>query len=78
MSHSLAGSVMQNWINKHQGAANRYKNWNILGQVLLSTVIDRKYISILEDGKSKIDFNHPILTVSGEMDGIMRLSRVAE
>jgi hypothetical protein len=72
----MGGSVIQDWVNKQQNS--KYKQWNIIGLSLMGSTIERKFISIQDDGTSKIDFSMPVLTVSGELDGLMRISRVAE
>jgi hypothetical protein len=63
-------------VNKNQNS--KYKQWNIIGLALMGSAIERKFISIQEDGTSKVDFSMPIFTLSGELDGLMRISRVAE
>jgi hypothetical protein len=38
----------------------------------------RNSVHIQKDGSSKLDFDIPTMTISGELDGLMRVSRVAE
>ena len=76
MGHSFGGSVGQKFVNKWQEIG--YKQWKIVGQVLMGSAIDRTYVSIEKDGTSKIDFLNPVFTITGELDGLMRMSRVAE
>ena len=44
----------------------------------MGSAIGRQYVEIQDDGESRIEFDHPILSVNGELDGVMRISRVAE
>ena len=44
----------------------------------MGSAVERKYIQIQDDGSSVVDFNDPILSINGEIDGLMRQSRVAE
>lgn len=52
--------------------------------MLIGSAIDRKYISLVSDnssseqGMSQIDLNSKVLTITGEIDGLMRISRIAE
>ena len=53
--------------------------WKIIGQILHGQVIQRQYVSLDQTtGSSLIDFNVPSLTLAGDMDGLMRVTRVAE
>jgi len=76
IGHSAGGSVIQKFVHKHQD--NGFNGWNIVGQVLMGSAVERKYISINEDGSSNVDFRAPIFSLNGELDGIMRQSRQAE
>jgi hypothetical protein len=76
MGHGFGGSVAQKFVNSNQESG--YEQWNIVGQILMGSAIERNFISIQEDGASKIDFLKPILSVSGDLDGLMRISRAAE
>jgi len=44
----------------------------------MGSAVERQYIQIQEDGTSKVDFKAPIFSINGELDGLMRQSRVAE
>ena len=44
----------------------------------MGSVLDRKKISINEDGTSAVDYTIPTLEIAGTRDGISRLSRTAE
>lgn len=44
----------------------------------MGSALMRKYVSIEENGKSKIDFPVKVLTIGGTKDGLFRVSRMAE
>jgi predicted esterase len=75
MGHSAGGSVAQKWVHKNQDG---FEQWSIVGQILMGSAVERQYIQIQEDGTSKVDFKAPIFSINGELDGLMRQSRVAE
>ena len=79
MGHAWGGNCVQKIIhdNADLGA------WNIESAVLLSSVVRRDYVSLAKDGdeqgRSMIALSDKkILQLSGELDGLMRVSRVAE
>ena len=69
MGHSAGGSVAQKWVNKHNDG---FQQWSIIGQILMGSAVERKYIKIQDDGTSIVDFKAPIISINGELDGLMR------
>ena len=74
-SHSQYSAAVQKWLIQHQPS---FDSMNIDGQVLIGAAPIRDAVHINKDGTSKLDFNIPTLSISGELDGLMRVSRVAE
>lgn len=48
------------------------------GQILMGSVLERKHRSINDDGTTAFDYDVPTLTLSGEKDGLMRVTRGVE
>eukprot|EP00352_Strombidinopsis_acuminata_P005277 CAMPEP_0176372020 /NCGR_PEP_ID=MMETSP0126-20121128/25105_1 /TAXON_ID=141414 ORGANISM="Strombidinopsis acuminatum, Strain SPMC142" /NCGR_SAMPLE_ID=MMETSP0126 /ASSEMBLY_ACC=CAM_ASM_000229 /LENGTH=441 /DNA_ID=CAMNT_0017731709 /DNA_START=295 /DNA_END=1623 /DNA_ORIENTATION=+ len=71
-AHSLGG-VMAQYYNNEKDTDYTFK-----GQVLMGSVLQRKYRSIQDDGTTLFDFTTPTLTLGGTKDGLMRITRVAE
>lgn len=65
--HSLGGAVLQNWVNKS------YTNRTIDGQILMGSFLTRVYKT-----DYKFSYAVPTLTIGGELDGLSRVSRIAE
>jgi len=53
-------------------------NSGFKGLILMANALMRKYVSIDENGKSKIDYPVDVLTIGGTTDGLFRVSRMAE
>mmetsp|Transcript_5600 Transcript_5600/g.9632 ORF Transcript_5600/g.9632 Transcript_5600/m.9632 type:complete len:148 (+) Transcript_5600:354-797(+) len=73
--HSFGGSVAQKFVSAHQ---DTYQNWEIQGQILLSSAINREYYEIKDDGSTQLHFSKPISVIGGNLDGLMRITRIAE
>mmetsp|Transcript_16752 Transcript_16752/g.11888 ORF Transcript_16752/g.11888 Transcript_16752/m.11888 type:complete len:107 (+) Transcript_16752:265-585(+) len=71
-AHSLGG-VMAQWYNAQESPEYKFK-----GQILMGSVLQRKYRSIQSDGTTLFDFPVSTLTIGGTKDGLMRITRVAE
>mmetsp|Transcript_18746 Transcript_18746/g.28784 ORF Transcript_18746/g.28784 Transcript_18746/m.28784 type:complete len:118 (+) Transcript_18746:189-542(+) len=69
VGHSLGGVIAQNYIASNPDASK--------AMILLGSTIYKKYLSINEDGSSKLEIQTPTLTLAGEKDGLMRISRGA-
>lgn len=54
------------------------KNETFVGLILMGSVLNRKHRSINIDGKTHVDFDINTLTLSGEKDGLMRVTRGVE
>jgi len=54
------------------------KSSQISGMILTGSVLLRNTRSIQNDGTTKFDFDVPTLTLNGELDGLLRISRGAE
>jgi hypothetical protein len=65
--HSLGGAVLQNWVNK------TYTNRTIDGQILMGSFLTRVFKT-----DYKFSYAVPTLTIGGELDGLSRVSRIAE
>jgi hypothetical protein len=63
--HSLGGAMIQMWANEHASEVD--------GQILLGSFLTRTW-------KNKYAFNYtiPTLTIGGELDGLARVTRMAE
>lgn len=68
--HSLGGVMAQNYANKNSDV--------IKGLILMGSVLERGTHEINENGETHFTFKVPTLTMAGEKDGLMRISRVAE
>jgi hypothetical protein len=69
-AHSLGGVMSQIYA---KGKSNK-----ISGMILTGSVLLRNTRSIQKDGTTKFDFDVPTLTLNGELDGLLRISRGAE
>ena len=69
MAHSLGGVMSQIYLKKNSA---------FKALVLLGSGILRSSRSIDQDGKTRIDFLTPTLTIGGTKDGLFRITRVAE
>ena len=49
-----------------------------LGVVLHGGFIQRKYITLLDDGRHQVNLALPVATIAGELDGLSRVTRMAE
>lgn len=79
VGHSWGGHAIQNFLNKYQDG--HFNDWAIKGAVMMASSIQRKYVTIQKNGKSKIELgntNVPIMLLGAELDGLNRLSRFAE
>ena len=65
--HSLGGATLQMWVNES------YSSSSIDGQILMGSFITRVY-------KNDYIFSYPVptLTIGGELDGLARVTRIAE
>jgi hypothetical protein len=43
----------------------------------MGSYLEEKLFEILEDGKHKLNFKIPTLSLAGELDGICRITRLA-
>mmetsp|Transcript_16542 Transcript_16542/g.28121 ORF Transcript_16542/g.28121 Transcript_16542/m.28121 type:complete len:118 (-) Transcript_16542:965-1318(-) len=50
----------------------------VKGQILMGSVLLRDKRSIGDDGKTHFDYPVPTLTLAGEKDGLLRLTRAVE
>ena len=69
-AHSLGGVMAQIYA--------KGKSSQISGMILTGSVLLRNTRSIQKDGTTKFDFDVPTLTLNGELDGLLRISRGAE
>lgn len=69
-AHSLGGVMAQDYVN---GKSDQFS-----GLTLMGSVIERKHRAINDDGTTKFNFDVPTLTLSGEKDGLMRVTRGIE
>ena len=69
-AHSLGGVMSQIY--------TKGKNDWIKGQILMGSVLLRDKRKINEDGETQFDYDVPTLTLNGELDGLLRISRGAE
>ena len=69
-SHSLGGVMAQEYA--------KGKKDQVSGLILTGSVLLRKTRSIQKDGSTKFDYDVPTLTLNGELDGLLRISRGAE
>ena len=69
-AHSLGGVMAQKYAN---GKSNFIK-----GQILMGAVLLRDTRHITEKGETTFDYEIPTLTLNGELDGLLRISRSAE
>jgi len=68
--HSLGATVLQRYL---------YGQQNVIGQIQMGSSLMRTYMSNLnKDGSSKMDYTVPTLTLNGCLDGLYRVTRVAE
>lgn len=79
MGHAWGGNCIQKIVHDNADLGG----WNVDSLVLLSSVVKRDYVQIIQDGdeqgKSQISLgDKKVLQLSGELDGLMRVSRVAE
>ena len=70
VAHSLGGVMAQKYA--------KGKNKEINGLILTSSVLLRNTRSITNEGRTKFNFDVPTLTLTGELDGLLRVSRGAE
>lgn len=68
--HSLGGVFSQQYANSNPD--------QIKGLILMGATIARTSHEINDDGTTHFNFAVPTLTMGGEKDGLMRISRVAE
>lgn len=69
--HSLGGAMLLDYVTNHAS--------NATGMVLLGSFITRNYkTGTTKEGRPIIEFSVPSLTIGGEMDGLLRLTRVVE
>jgi len=54
------------------------KSDQFAGQILTGSVLNRKHRSLNDDGTTHFDYDIPTLTLSGEKDGLMRVTRGVE
>uniref|UniRef100_A0A7M5V257 Alpha/beta hydrolase n=1 Tax=Clytia hemisphaerica TaxID=252671 RepID=A0A7M5V257_9CNID len=69
-AHSLGGVMTQIYA---KGKSNFVK-----GQILMGAVLLRNTRRITGSGQTKFDYDVPTLTLNGELDGLLRVSRSAE
>lgn len=70
-AHSLSGVFSQDYAKKNKDIVE--------GAILMGSVLLRNQREIQEDGKTSFkDFDVPVLTLAGEKDGLLRISRAAE
>lgn len=65
--HSLGGVMSQ-----------KYDTNEIMGHILEGSVLLRGTRKVQANGLTKFNVNKPVLTLCGELDGLMRVSRCAE
>lgn len=68
-AHSLGGVMAQTY-NTDGG--------NVKGQILMGSVLLRNARNITDDGSTKFSYKTPTLTLLGEKDGLLRITRGAE
>eukprot|EP00347_Sterkiella_histriomuscorum_P010783 403374937 len=68
--HSLGGVMAQNFAPSHSNA--------IKGLILEGSVLLRGTRKVQTNGFTKFNFNVPTLTLCGELDGLLRITRCAE
>ena len=72
--HSLGGAMMPDYVVDH-GLADG----NCKGQVLMASFLTRKWkTGATAAGTPQYEFPVPTLTVGGEVDGLCRVTRIAE
>jgi len=69
-SHSLGGIFLADYLKKNPEKA--------MAGVLMGSFLERKRFNITTEGLFQLDMPVPILTISGEMDGVARIFRIAE
>jgi len=69
-AHSLGGVMAQDYVKGKSDTFN--------GLILTGSVLERKHRSLNDDGTTHFDFDIPTLTLSGEKDGLMRVTRGVE
>ena len=69
-AHSLGGVMTQLYA--------KGKSDFIKGQILMAAVLLRNTRHITNEGKTSFDYDIPTLTLNGELDGLMRITRSAE
>jgi pimeloyl-ACP methyl ester carboxylesterase len=69
--HSLGGAMVQDYVHDHAADA--------AGLILNGAFLARTYKSaVTPEGRPQFTFPMPVLTIGGELDGLCRLSRIAE
>lgn len=69
--HSLGGAMMPKYVQQNAPDAD--------GMVLLGSFITRDFKTAhAADGRPQFDFPVPTLTIGGELDGLCRITRIAE
>ena len=69
-AHSFGGAMAQKYA--------KGKSHFIKGQILMGAVLLRNTRHITEKGETSFDYEIPTLTLNGELDGLLRISRSAE
>lgn len=70
-AHSLSGVFMQDFARDNSDLVE--------GSILMGSVLLRNQREINDDGKTNMKkFKNPVLTLTGEKDGLLRSSRASE
>ena len=69
-AHSLGGVMAQDYIKSNPDL--------IKGSILMGSVLLRGKRNITDSGETHFDYKTPTLTLLGEKDGLLRISRGAE
>jgi len=75
--HSLGGATVQGFTGQYQyNYTSIYPDWVFAGQMLNAAVITRKWRD--NDTQLVVNYTIPTLTLGGELDGNMRVSRIIQ
>jgi len=69
-AHSLGGIMTGLYLEKNPV--------NAIGAIFMGSFLERKRFELTEEGLHKLNFNTPVLTIAGELDGLARIVRMAE
>lgn len=69
-AHSLGGIMTSLYLEKNPV--------NAIGAIFMGSFLERKRFELTEEGLHKLNFNTPVLTIAGELDGLARIVRMAE